>query len=300
LLESTPWKERNPGAPRTEAVTTLHYQTTLRDTIEFEGIGLHTGLHARVAVRPAKAGNGLSFRVNGGDAIPARAEFVTDTRRATVLGNGERSVSTVEHLLSALMGMGIDNASIDVEGTEIPVMDGSALPFAQAIADAGSAKLAEPKRRYVPAAAEFFRDGDKMLVVVPAGALRTKVMVAYEAPVGAQFFDGEITPEVYLREIAPARTFGFAHEIEALRKAGLARGGTLENAVVFAAEGPMQPLRFPDEPVRHKVLDLIGDFALLGAWPQCEVIAVKGGHALHHRAVLELRKSARLDPAVAR
>jgi UDP-3-O-[3-hydroxymyristoyl] N-acetylglucosamine deacetylase len=278
----------------------LHYQTTLRDTIEFEGIGLHTGLPARVAVRPAKAASGLSFRLDGAVTIPAHAEYVTDTRRATVLGSGERSVSTVEHLLSALAGMGVDNALIDVEGPEIPVLDGSALPFAQAIAAVGTSALAEPRRRYVPAAPAYFRDGDKLLIVLPASELRVKVAVAFDAPVGAQFFDGEVTPEVYLREIAPCRTFGFASEIEALRQAGLARGGSLENAVVFAADGPLQPLRFPDEPVRHKVLDLIGDFALLGAWPQAEIVAFKGGHTLHHRAVLELRGSVRPDAAAAR
>jgi UDP-3-O-[3-hydroxymyristoyl] N-acetylglucosamine deacetylase len=278
----------------------LHYQTTLRDTIEFEGIGLHTGLPARVSVRPAKAGAGLSFRLGATITIPAHAEYVTDTRRATVLGSGEHSVSTVEHLLSALMGMGVDNASIDVEGPEIPVMDGSALPFARAIDDVGTRALSEAKRCYVPAAPAFFRDADKLLIVVPSSEFRVKVAVTYDAPVGAQFFDAEITPDVYLREIAPSRTFGFAHEIEALRRAGLARGGSLENAVVFAPEGPLQPLRFPDEPVRHKVLDLIGDFALLGALPQCEIVAFKGGHTLHHQAVLELRGEVRLGATAAR
>jgi UDP-3-O-[3-hydroxymyristoyl] N-acetylglucosamine deacetylase len=278
----------------------LHYQTTLRDTIEFEGIGLHTGLAARVRVRPATAGSGLSFRLDGTVTIPAHADFVTDTRRATVLGSGGHTVSTVEHLLSALAGMGVDNALIDVEGPEIPVLDGSALPFAQAIAAAGTTSLGEPRRRYVPAAPTYFRDGDKLLIVLPAAGFRVKLAVAYDAPVGAQFFDGEVTPETYLREIAPARTFGFAHEVEALRKAGLARGGTLENAVVFAPDGPMQPLRFPDEPVRHKALDLIGDFALLGAWPQAEIVAIKGGHELHHRAVLESRSDVRTGTAAAR
>jgi UDP-3-O-[3-hydroxymyristoyl] N-acetylglucosamine deacetylase len=232
--------------------------------------------------------------------LPAHAEYVTDTRRATVLGSGTASVSTVEHLLSALTGMGVDNALIEVSGPEIPVLDGSALPFAQAIASTGTVALGEPRRRYVPAAPSYFRDADKMLVVLPAAEFRTKVAVAYDAPIGAQFFDDVITPEVYLREIAPARTFGFAYEVEALRKAGLARGGSLENAVVFAENGPMQPLRFPDEPVRHKVLDLIGDFALLGAWPQCEIVAIKGGHMLHHRAVLELRSALRPGTAAAR
>lgn len=262
-------------------------------------MGLHTGLPAHIRIRPTKAASGLSFHVNG-TTIPARADFVVDTRRATVLGSGATRLSTVEHLLSALFGMGIDNAAIDVEGEEIPVMDGSSLGFAQAIAAAGTTTLSEPKRRYVPAAPSYFRDGDKVLVVLPAVEFRIKVAVAFEKPIGAQFFDGEVTPERYVREIAPARTFAFAHEIEALQAAGLARGGSLENAVVFRPDGPMTALRFEDEPVRHKALDLVGDFALLGAWPQAEIIAIKGGHMLHHRAVLELRRTGTLDAAAAR
>lgn len=278
----------------------MHYQTTLRDTIEFEGIGLHTGLPARVVVRPAGAASGISFRIDGAVTIPARAEFVTDTRRATVLGSGEHSVSTVEHLLSALAGMAIDNALVEVEGPEIPAMDGSALPFARAIDAVGVVRLSEPRRRYAPAAPRYFRDAEKLLIVLPAGEFRVKVAVAYDPPIGAQFFEGELTPELYLREIAASRTFAFAHEVETLRARGLARGGTLENAVIFDESGPLRPLRYDDEPVRHKTLDLIGDLALLGAWPQCEVVAIKGGHTLHHRAVLELCGEVRPGASAAR
>lgn len=279
----------------------LHYQTTLRDTIELEGVGLHTGLAARVRLRPAPAGSGFAFRVEDGVTIPARAEYVVDTRRATVLGAEGRTVSTVEHLLSALFGMGVDNALIEVDGGEVPVLDGSARPFAEAIAAVGTTSLREPQRRYVPASPAFFRDDDdKVLIVIPAAEFRVKVAIDFPAPIGAQYFQSAITPELYAREIAAHRTFGFAHEVEALRRNGLARGGTLENAVVFGADGPLQTLRAPNEPARHKALDLVGDFALLGAWPQCELVAIKSGHALHSRAVAELRRATPLEPAAAR
>jgi len=133
-------------------------------------------------------------------------------------------------------------------------------------------------------------DGDRTFVALPASSFRIKFAADYPPPIGAQYIDAEITPEFFSSQIAGARTFGYLHEVEALRKRGLAQGGTLENAVVFAPDGPMQPLRWPDEVVRHKVLDLLGDLALLGAWPQFEVIALKSGHKLHCIATNELRK----------
>ena len=267
----------------------VQYQTTLRDAIAFEGAGLHTGAPARVRVLPAPAGSGLRFRVNDAVEFPARGDFVVDTARATVLGVGEHRVSTVEHLLSALLGCGVDNAVIDVHGPEIPVEDGSAKVFADAIAAAGLTTLPEARARWIPTETRVFRDGDKLLIVAPSSTFRVRMMVDYPAPVGAQYVDTEITPELYRTDVAPNRTFGFLHEVEALIKRGLAQGGTLENAVVFGPDGPLAPLRSAHEPARHKILDLVGDFALLGAYPQCEVIAVKSGHKLHCTAVRELR-----------
>ena len=276
----------------------MQYQTTLRDAIAFEGAGLHTGASARVRVLPAPAGHGLRFRVNGAVEFPARADYVVDTARATVVGVGEHRVSTVEHLLSALLGCGVDNALIAVEGGEIPVADGSAKVFADAVGAVGLATLREARVRWIPTEPRVFRDGDKLLVVVPAPAFRVRMTVDYAPPIGSQYVDVEIEPETYRREIAPNRTFGYYHEVEGLLKRGLAQGGTLDNAVVFDAGGPMAPLRTPNEPVRHKVLDLVGDFALLGAYPQCEVIAVKSGHKLHCTAVRELLSSVqRNEPA---
>jgi len=267
----------------------VQYQTTLRDAIAFEGAGLHTGMPARVRVLPAPAGHGLRFRLNGAVEFPARADFVVETVRATVVGAGGHCVSTVEHLLSALLGCGVDNAVIDVHGPEIPVEDGSAKVFADAIDAVGLSTLHEARNRWIPAEPRVFRDGDKLLIVVPAASFRVHMTVDYPAPIGAQYVEAEITPEAYRRDVAPNRTFGFLHEVEALVKRGLAQGGTLENAVVFGPDGPLAPLRSPSEPARHKILDLVGDFALLGAYPQCEVIAIKSGHKLHCTAVRELR-----------
>jgi UDP-3-O-[3-hydroxymyristoyl] N-acetylglucosamine deacetylase len=205
-----------------------------------------------------------------------------------VLGAGGHTVSTVEHLLSALLGCGVDNALIEVDGPEIPVEDGSAKTFADAIETVGLTTLHEARKRWIPTEPRVFRDGEKLLIVTPASSFRVRMTVDYPAPIGAQYVEAEITPESYRAEVAPNRTFGFLHEVEALVKRGLAQGGTLENAVVFGPDGPLAPLRSPHEPARHKILDLVGDFALLGAYPQCEVIAIKSGHKLHCMAVREL------------
>ena len=277
----------------------MQYQTTLRDAIAFEGAGLHTGAPARVRVLPARAGSGLRFRVNGAVEFPARADYVVETVRATVVGVGEHRVSTVEHLLSALLGCGVDNALIEVDGPEIPVEDGSAKVFADAIDAVGLVRQPEARVRWVPTQPLVFRDGDKLLVIAPASTFRVRMTVDYPKPVGAQYVEAEIAPESYRRDVAPNRTFGFLHEVESLIKRGLAQGGTLENAVVFGPEGPLAPLRSENEPARHKVLDLVGDFALLGAYPQCEVIAVKSGHKLHCTALRELVASPKNGEAVA-
>jgi UDP-3-O-acyl N-acetylglucosamine deacetylase len=268
----------------------MMHQHTLRSVLEFEGVGLHTGAPARLRIRPQVAGSGLRFRLDDGRVtFPAHAEYVVETRRATVVGSGEHRVSTVEHVLSALFAMGVDNALLEVEGPEIPVLDGSSATFAEAIAKAGVVEQHAGRALFAIDAPQVFRDGDAMLVVAPAPAFRIRFAVDYAPPVGAQFLDAAIDPDYYLREIAPARTFGYLHEVEALLQAGLARGGTLENALVFGPDGPLTELRWPNEVVRHKVLDLIGDFALLGAWPQFEVLSVKSGHRLHARAAQELR-----------
>ncbi|GAC1504383.1 MAG: UDP-3-O-acyl-N-acetylglucosamine deacetylase [Vulcanimicrobiaceae bacterium] len=271
---------------------TVHYQSTLHSPLRFEGVGLHTGASVRMDLLPAPPGTGLIFALANGARVPAVADNVVETARATVVGLGGATVSTVEHVLAALFGMGVDNATIAVDGPEVPVVDGSAKAFADAIADAGVVSQGEVRSRFVVSVPQFFRDGDRAIIVLPASRFRIKFLADFAPPIGTQFFDAEITPEFFHNEVAGARTFGYLHEVEGLRKRGLAQGGTLENAIVFAPDGPLQPLRWPDEVVRHKVLDLIGDLALLGAYPQCEVIAIKSGHRLHCIATSELRKQA--------
>ncbi len=267
----------------------VQYQTTLREAFTYEGVGLHTGVPCRVDVRPAPANSGLRFFA-GAIEIPALAEYVVETARATVVGKDGVTISTIEHLLAALFGMGIANAQIVVDGPEIPVADGSAKTWIDLIANAGIAAQSEVRERYVPAAPAFVRDGDRAIIVLPATHFRVRFLADFAPPIGTQYFDSELTPEVFAAEIASARTFGYLHEVQALLDRGLAKGGTLENALVFAPEGPMQPMRWENEPVRHKVLDLVGDFALLGAWPQCEIVAIKSGHKLHCIATNELRR----------
>ncbi|MEO6834410.1 MAG: UDP-3-O-acyl-N-acetylglucosamine deacetylase [Candidatus Tumulicola sp.] len=269
-------------------------QATLAAALRFEGIGLHTGEHAVVDVAPAQADSGIVFvlessRGSGAVVVPATADNVVDTSRATVLGRSGVSVSTTEHLLSALFGMGVTNAEIRVAGPEIPVGDGSAKGFADAIAAAGIVPQNRPRATIALDEPFVVAVADRMVAVFPAPAFRVRFVADFPPPIGTQYFNAEIEPSVYRREIAGARTFGYLHEVEALRARGLALGGSLENALVFAPDGPMQPLRWSNEVVRHKVLDLIGDFALLGAWPQCEVVAIKSGHELHALATRELR-----------
>ena len=273
----------------------MNQQHTLGAAVDFSGVGLHSGAPAHVRVEPQPAGSGLSFSLSDGDVVfPAHAEYVVDTQRATVLGIGDITVSTVEHLLSALFAVGIDNARIDVTGPEIPILDGSSATFAAAFTRAGIHRQDAPRAVFTLERPYVFTEGDAMLVVAPADAFRLRFAVEFAPPIGAQYFDTSLEPGAYAREIAPARTFGYLHEVEALRAAGLARGGSLDNALVFAPDGPLTPLRWPNEVVRHKVLDLIGDFALLGAWPQCDILTVKSGHRLHARATAQLRNVGRI------
>jgi UDP-3-O-[3-hydroxymyristoyl] N-acetylglucosamine deacetylase len=267
----------------------MTYQHTLREALAFEGVGLHTGAAVRARIVPQPANHGIRFSLDGAESFAATSDHVVETRRATVLGDGTRTVSTVEHVLSALFAMGVDNALVEVTGPEMPVLDGSAGVYVDAIVASGLVEQPALRPRFALPAPAVFADGDAVVVATPADEFRVRYAVDFAAPVGAQYFDAAIDAETYRSEIAQARTFGYVHEVEALLAAGLARGGSLDNALVFAADGPLTPLRWPNEVVRHKTLDLIGDFALLGAWPQFEVIAIKSGHRLHAKAVAGLR-----------
>ncbi|HLY03435.1 MAG TPA: UDP-3-O-acyl-N-acetylglucosamine deacetylase [Candidatus Cybelea sp.] len=271
-------------------------QTTLRRSLRFEGVGLHTGVHCRVEVRPAAAHAGFTFLL-GNVSVPATAEYVVDTTRATVLGRDGVAVSTTEHLLSALFAMGVANADIAVDGPEIPVRDGSASEFASAILQCGLQEQFVQRKMLDLEEPVIVRDGDKLVAAFPAPSFRVRFVADFPQPIGTQYFSGEIDPARYVEEIAGARTFAYAHEVQALLARGLAQGGSLENALIFTADGPLQPLRWPNEAVRHKVLDLIGDLALLGAWPRCELIAIKSGHRLHSSLTTALRSRLRVPSA---
>jgi UDP-3-O-[3-hydroxymyristoyl] N-acetylglucosamine deacetylase len=273
----------------------MNEQKTLRSAVHVEGIGLHTGSHAVVDVLPAKPDSGIVFTIVAGETatqVPATAEHVIDTSRATVIGHDGATVSTTEHLLSALFASGVSNAEIRVEGKEIPIADGSSREFFDAIAAAGVVSQGSARRVFAPSEPFVIQNGERMVAVLPSSAFRVRFIADFPAPIGTQYFYGEIDAALYRDEIAGARTFGYLHEVEALRARGLALGGSLDNALVFAPDGPMQPLRWPNEVVRHKVLDLIGDFCLLGAWPQCEIVAIKSGHELHAAVARELRARA--------
>jgi UDP-3-O-acyl N-acetylglucosamine deacetylase len=275
---------------------TFDKQHTLARDFTLRGVGLHTGGACAVTVGPASANAGFSFVLANGERIAATPDAVRSTVRCTTLGSERGVVNTVEHVLAALFGMGVDNATIAVQGDEVPILDGSSLPFACAIVEAGMVEQPVPRRVLELREPAWYEDDDKLLAVLPADEFSISFFVSFPEPVGHQFLaTPPITPDYFLREIAPNRTFGFKHEIEALAAAGLARGGSLDNAVVIDTGGYLSELRFPDEVVRHKALDLIGDFALIGMYPRARVIAIKSGHALHVAAARAMR--AMLTPA---
>jgi len=264
-------------------------QKTLASAFQFSGVALHTGAQVEVDVAPATAGTGITF-VRDGVEIPALAENVVETSRATVLGVRGTTVSTVEHLLSALFGMQVDNARIAISGPEVPVVDGSAQWFVGQIERVGVRDLGLERASVALDAPILERDGDRLIIALPAERFSLRCIVDFPHPVGSEYLALTIDEATYAREVAGARTFGYLHEVEALRARGLAQGGSLENAVVFGPDGPLQTLRWSNEVVRHKMLDLLGDLALVGAWPQCEIVAVKSGHALHARMSSRLRE----------
>jgi UDP-3-O-[3-hydroxymyristoyl] N-acetylglucosamine deacetylase len=258
---------------------------TLAGPVSLSSVGLHTGRVITVRVLPAPAGTGLVFRrvdLPGAPTIPALATLATQTYLSTTLEANGASVQTVEHLLAGLWGLGVSDAWIELDGPEAPGMDGSALPLVEAVLAVGVEVLPGRRRRLALPAAGV-AEGDRSVSVVPcAGAAAVTIACDYGHPqAGPQLLHLALTPEVFAREIAPARTFCLQREAEAMRAAGLAKGGSVENAVVFGPDGPSSALRFPNEPARHKALDLIGDLALVGAWWDGHVVAVKAGHGLH-------------------
>jgi len=246
-------------------------QTTLKGETALKGVGLHTGNRSQIVFRPAPANSGLRFfraDLPGAPMIPARLEFVVTTVRGTNLGLGEAKVHTVEHVLSACTGVGLDNADILVSANEPPILDGSALPFAQALRQVGLTELAAPKRGQRIPGEVVYTDGAARYRAVPAPDFSITAMLIHDHPLMPKMTQTiRLDLETYLSEVAPARTFCFEHEVAFLRSQGLAQGGSLDNAIVIGKDKfhtNSEGLRFPDEFVRHKMLDLVGDLTLIG------------------------------------
>jgi len=267
-------------------------QTTVTRAVESEGVGLHSGTRARLRLVPARSGAGIHFRRSDldGFVVEARSANVAKVSYATSLMKKGVFISTTEHLLSALVGTGVDNVVIELDNLEVPILDGSALPFVEMIEAARLTRQRRQRRVIRITEALELREGDKFIGIYPCDRYRLNYEINFRHPViGRQTFALELTPESYRRELAPARTFGFLADFEAMRRQGLIRGGSLANAVVLDEHRVVNgDLRYRDEFVRHKMLDLIGDLALLGAPLQAEVVADRAGHALHTALVQRL------------
>ncbi len=270
-------------------------QRTIAETISCTGIGLHTGEPVHLTLHPAQPDTGLVFLrcdLPHPIEIPVRPDALCGNSYATSLGCGDVTVRTVEHLLSALYCLGVHNVRIEVDGPEIPIMDGSAASFVFLIRAAGIVEQSVPCRRLRVRRSFEIRDGDRSIRVEPSRSLKVTYGVDYGHPaIGQQSVKSMvISATSFEREICRARTFGFLHEVEALWRVGLGRGGCLDNTVVLDESRVLnrEGLRWPDEFVRHKVLDLLGDLALLGTTLEAHVEVERGGHALHQQLVAEL------------
>ncbi len=269
-----------------------HPQTTIAHPFSQTGIGLHSGLTTTVSVKPAPLGSGRIFQridLPGQPLIPATLAAVNPTQLSTELVVEGASVRTVEHLLAALAGMGVVNVLMEVDGPEVPLLDGSAQLWVEAIAQAGlQFHPPYPPFQTPPPTLQApltLHAGDAFITAIPADHTRLTYGIDFPHPaIGNQWFSLDWTPEGFAQEIAPARTFGFAEQVEQLRNLGLIKGGSLENALVCGPEGWINPpLRFANEPARHKLLDLVGDLSLLGVLPQAHILAYKASHTLHTR-----------------
>lgn len=259
-------------------------QHTIGKDVTYKGLGLHSGMPVTMTMHPAAPGTGIIFKrsdLPGGPEVPAQSRYITNTLRATTLEKGEAKVFTVEHVLSALYALQIDNCVIEMDSPEPPVGDGSAKTFCDMVEEAGI----ETQDEMIPiltldTSAAVYED-NKFITALPYDGLRITFTSINPHPLlGTQMRDVVIDHDSYMKEIAPARTIGFTWELEAMRKMGLGKGGTLENAVVYSETECLSQLRFPDELVCHKILDILGDISLVGPL-HAHIIAVLGSHKLN-------------------
>ncbi len=277
----------------------MQFETTVQRPVEAKGVGLHHGVPVSVRILPAPAGTGIVFLRTDLDRfpVPASYRYVARVSYATSLMRQGVLISTTEHLLSVLYSMGIDNAYIEIDNLEVPILDGSGETWVELLAEAG-VKRYRRKRRYLRILRPVMVEApNRRLTVIPADRFMLSCDVFFNHPaVGRQQLEMEVTPERYARELAPARTFGFEYELDQLRNMGLIRGGSLDNALCFNQTTVMNPegMRFPDECCRHKALDLIGDLALIGKPLLGHVIAERAGHAMHVALVTKIMSDASL------
>ncbi len=283
-------------------------QRTIAAQIIQTGTGLHSGVNTNVRILPADPGSGRYFvRVDLPSAppIPAKVATVFQTVLSTELRQGEATIRTVEHLLASLAVMGVDNARIEIDGPEVPLLDGSARIWAENIAKVGTVEQNAPVCENTLSLEEtiWVRQDDAFVCAIPASQTRFTYGIDFELPaIGNQWhswmpvLEPQNLYESFVSEIAPARTFGLMHQIEHLKKSGLIKGGSLENALVCGPDGWVNPpLRFPNEPVRHKILDLVGDLSLLGIFPRAHFLAYKASHNLHVQLAQKLYEQESLD-----
>jgi len=270
-----------------------HFERTIRSEIEFSGVGLHSGAVVSMRLVPAPAGSGIVFRRTDLDnfEIAAIGRNVAKVSYATSLMRGSVLISTTEHLLSALIGFGVDNVIVEVDNLEVPILDGSALPYVQAFHSVGL-KRQRRRREYIKILKEVeVRDGSKFIGVYPGSGYGIRYTIDFPQPIGYETFTGDLATGDYVKLIAPARTFGFKEDEAMLRNMGLIRGVSDASAIIVSRQGVENgPLRFSDEFVRHKVLDLIGDLALAGRRIQGRVVAERAGHAMHTALVQRLMR----------
>jgi len=271
----------------------VQFEQTIAAPLEFAGVGLHSGASVTMRLLPAPAGSGIVFRRTDLDnfEIPATGRNVAKVSYATSLMRQGVLISTTEHLLSALIGMGVDNVIVEIDNLELPILDGSALPYVEAFLTAGI-RMQRRRREVIRVLQPLeVREGDKFIGLYPSTGYNISYAIHFPAPIGKQEFSVDLAAETYGTTIAPARTFGYEADEQKLRNMGLIRGASIENAIVLGPEGPLNgPLRFPDEYVRHKVLDLIGDLALAGRRIEGRVVAERAGHAMHTALVSRLMK----------
>ena len=272
-------------------------QKTLKDEVGCTGIGLHTGKKIRLNIRPAQINTGIKFirtDLAGRPTIKAHFDNVIDTTLATTIGNGKCKVSTIEHLMATFFGLGIDNAVVGLDGPEVPIMDGSAAPFVFLIKSAGIREQNKPKHFIVIKKPFKLVDGDRSISIYPSNEIKITYMIDFQHPLlRNQQYELNFSGRDFVREISRARTFGFLSDVQTLKANGLAKGGSLDNAVVIddfriINEGG---LRFNDEFVRHKILDFIGDLSIIGGPVIGHFVVKKSGHYLNHCMLQKLMKS---------